>query len=230
MPVGGRGGLSRAHPRSRGEHTIVEIAAQIISGSSPLARGTRSAHEGRVDHRGLIPARAGNTTMKTSQAGWKRAHPRSRGEHPIGSEMFDLPSGSSPLARGTQHPVHAVRNGGGLIPARAGNTATRHVRYEITGAHPRSRGEHHHDETIDSQVTGSSPLARGTRVQNSCSVYVVGLIPARAGNTRVPFQWLRVRGAHPRSRGEHMLVDRINTAGEGSSPLARGTRLPDPQC
>ena len=52
---------------------------------------------------------------------------------------------------------------------------------------------------------------------------VVGLIPARAGNTDRLRAVLEDLGAHPRSRGEHCPgTVRCRGAG-GSSPLARGT-------
>ena len=91
-------------------------------GSSPLARGTHwfQLHNPGVE--GLIPARAGNTTMKIIKSKTHRAHPRSRGEHIIWDMAYGIALGSSPLARGTRHSRRRVRLHGGLIPARAGNT------------------------------------------------------------------------------------------------------------
>ena len=53
--------LIAAHPRSRGEHLQLDQLRTLTRGSSPLARGTLSAHEDEVRARRLIPARAGNT-------------------------------------------------------------------------------------------------------------------------------------------------------------------------
>ena len=50
-----------AHPRSRGEHLTSAPFSIDESGSSPLARGTRSRTTARVSPVRLIPARAGNT-------------------------------------------------------------------------------------------------------------------------------------------------------------------------
>ena len=50
-----------------------------------------------------------------------------------------------------------------------------------------------------------------------------GLIPARAGNTPSPQGTVRSRWAHPRSRGEHLLLTVNALLAWGSSPLARGT-------
>ena len=73
--------------------------------------------------------------------------------------------------------------GGGLIPARAGNTKRKTSGIFSTRAHPRSRGEHFDTLGITHPKKGSSPLARGTRRVTSWITDPWGLIPARAGNT-----------------------------------------------
>ena len=157
---------SSAHPRSRGEHQLLDLCRSRNYGSSPLARGTLIALIGSVLVLRLIPARAGNTPgLSPPRRQWS-AHPRSRGEHVLlkSGSVFD--SGSSPLARGTHE--HRL-NGGGtsrLIPARAGNTGRVSRLTIIAAAHPRSRGEHVHVPTLWGRYTGSSPLARGTRPLN----------------------------------------------------------------
>ena len=56
----------RAHPRSRGEHIDASELFVAQKGSSPLARGTRFLRRQGNQGRGLIPARAGNTTSSSS--------------------------------------------------------------------------------------------------------------------------------------------------------------------
>ena len=51
----------RAHPRSRGEHQVIELEQFAAGGSSPLARGTLIDVSEAFSIFGLIPARAGNT-------------------------------------------------------------------------------------------------------------------------------------------------------------------------
>ena len=69
---------------------------------------------------------------------------------------------------------------------------------------------------------GSSPLARGLPGGQRQRRLLRGIIPARAGFTRVR-HWL-IDGArdHPRSRGVYRDGETSNGVGPGSSPLARG--------
>ena len=137
------GGRSRrAHPRSRGEHFVLSARLLWRMGSSPLARGTRPLVSDKISQGGLIPARAGNTTRQSRPGGAHRAHPRSRGEHPILVLISSRRAGSSPLARGTPGFISIKHDATGLIPARAGNTVWGGVTIRTIRAHPRSRGEH----------------------------------------------------------------------------------------
>ena len=111
----------------------------------------------------------------------------------------------------------------GLIPARAGNTPFQVIQSRANRAHPRSRGEHAFADFRTNTTWGSSPLARGTPKTLPLMVQMMGLIPARAGNTYFSSALSAPRWAHPRSRGEHYRMPVVAFNGSGSSPLARGT-------
>ena len=66
----------RAHPRSRGEHADFSTFGRGLSGSSPLARGTQCTNSPAFGKIGLIPARAGNTTVTRVPVTRSGAHPR----------------------------------------------------------------------------------------------------------------------------------------------------------
>ena len=152
----------RAHPRSRGEHHLMQALRLLVPGSSPLARGTHGLYNWLAEVGGLIPARAGNTVLPEPGHWFAGAHPRSRGEHPKRTSICSSDTGSSPLARGTPPERTFSFNLTGLIPARAGNTS-RWLRVGVfLGAHPRSRGEHKMACVKIMRRPGSSPLARGT--------------------------------------------------------------------
>ena len=70
-----------AHPRSRGENSLVRSATKDGSGSSPLARGKQVLPGPRSGLPGLIPARAGKTATLARALSCFWAHPRSRGEN-----------------------------------------------------------------------------------------------------------------------------------------------------
>ena len=201
--VGEDGVFGGAHPRSRGEHCGVKVRRRIMTGSSPLARGTLRQLRYGAEVTGLIPARAGNTNLTISSTSTSRAHPRSRGEHNLRERAYERFLGSSPLARGTPVRVPPAFVGVGLIPARAGNTLTPYTFVVQHAAHPRSRGEHTLPISPLMSVAGSSPLARGTPLSAPAHTPRRGLIPARAGNTLPLVGRVARSRAHPRSRGEH---------------------------
>ena len=70
---------------------------------------------------------------------------------------------------------------------------------------------------------GSSPLARGTRVDGYWGCRHRRLIPARAETTAAHAESRQCPGDHPRSRREHGSSARSTHRPHESSPLARGT-------
>ena len=171
----------RAHPRSRGEHSVTLPSGASFTGSSPLTRGARenrpqwggqggSSPLTRGAPRrstpctvnvGLIPAHAGSTQPRLAIPFTFPAHPRSRGEHHWPSSWNLVIAGSSPLTRGAQALAVLTEQGWGLIPAHAGSTWCRCAFWFPSWAHPRSRGEHLKQSQTHWLTSGSSPLTRG---------------------------------------------------------------------
>ena len=75
----------RDHPRSRGVYSWRSGVSTPPIGSSPLARGLRDRPVVTGYEGGIIPARAGFTTLNPSPARARRDHPRSRGVYTCGS-------------------------------------------------------------------------------------------------------------------------------------------------
>ena len=92
----------------------------------------------------------------------------------------------------------------------------------MTEDHPRSRGVYYGRITDVTPFTGSSPLARGLRLDLEGDAGQRRIIPARAGFTPPPAGKGRPPGDHPRSRGVYLLRRRTRRSALGSSPLARG--------
>ena len=136
--------------------------------------------------------------------------------------------GSSPLSRGIPNLWGAGQGCVRIIPALAGNTASLAACNGTHQDHPRSRGEYHQTEHVDGDVEGSSPLSRGIHVLVRRDVLHPRIIPALAGNTRLPPTRQRSGTDHPRSRGEYLLSPSIGGGCGGSSPLSRGIHSPTP--
>ena len=115
--------IRRDHPRACGEHFHTLLATLRTPGSSPRLRGTRQVRRGFADHRGIIPALAGNTQREVVPRTLHRDHPRACGEHVFLNLSTLSDMGSSPRLRGTL--LACLRAGflRGIIPALAGNTS-----------------------------------------------------------------------------------------------------------
>ncbi len=215
----------------RGEHLRHVTPGGQAGGSSPHARGAQDLNTGKLVDTGLIPACAGSTTGHALNVSRCAAHPRMRGEHACMDSSTSCMYGSSPHARGAQRGPTRVRPHDRLIPACAGSTARRSGPRPPRWAHPRMRGEHLMPILSAILLKGSSPHARGARRDRHWCAARVGLIPACAGSTspRTPrTRWWR---AHPRMRGEHVVMTILQGLVWGSSPHARGARhsRPDDQ-
>ena len=193
--------FSRDHPRSRGVYSTGMSAETGRTGSSPLARGLRNQQAEIIIRSGIIPARAGFTSDRCRSHTPATDHPRSRGVYVGALNGAHVRPGSSPLARGlpATHPI--VQALVGIIPARAGFTASEHAASHSRPDHPRSRGVYGRVCLGLARVVGSSPLARGLRRGSPKTAPSTGIIPARAGFTRTRTGDGRRAWDHPRSRG-----------------------------
>ena len=190
------------HPRSRGVYSFARSLESRSSGSSPLARGLQTYDALKWIVQRIIPARAGFTWICRTGTVCCR--------------------GSSPLARGLRDAEGRPQLRDRIIPARAGFTELCLRNQARRGDHPRSRGVYRASRSSTVAKVGSSPLARGLLARATITVFVDGIIPARAGFTsprRIPRRYGR---DHPRSRGVYPVVIQARDAKWGSSPLARG--------
>ena len=106
-----------------------------------------------------------------------------RGEHspPLRGPLGYL--GSSPHARGAHAKPVVPAADLGIIPACAGSTTRCTGEITPSGDHPRMRGEHPPPSESTSAMWGSSPHARGARVEVLRLRDHHGIIPACAGST-----------------------------------------------
>ncbi len=191
-----------AHPRAGGDHGGEPAVTMCHVGSSPRGRGPLPVPGGEIEHRGLIPARAGTTPVRRRAGRRGRAHPRAGGDHrPQRGERLRV-RGSSPRGRGPRR-VRDVRvDRAGLIPARAGTTIEWCGQASAVWAHPRAGGDHRQVPRETPPFRGSSPRGRGPR-------HRLILSDAR-------------QQAHPRAGGDHVRQQAGPFATTGSSPRGRG--------
>ena len=213
----------RDHPRVCGEHVVGERKGSVQTGSSPRMRGTPFPTSKPCVTMGIIPAYAGNTSVRLeSRARW-RDHPRVCGEHAV-KRKSDWPRpGSSPRMRGTLRQTDLPSGHVGIIPAYAGNTGILKNLLKRIGDHPRVCGEHLISDFNNAGYAGSSPRMRGTLLWKPSTLSTDGIIPAYAGNTSAFMISFAICRDHPRVCGEHdSQIGGWNLFG-GSSPRMRGT-------
>ena len=134
-------------------------------------------------------------------------------------------NGSSPLTRGTPVQTASIRGLLRFIPAYAGNSVMTANWAPLMPVHPRLRGELISLSDADLDFVGSSPLTRGTHSQEDPLSASGRFIPAYAGNSERRSCCSVLLPVHPRLRGELSISVTFVEAGNGSSPLTRGTQF-----
>ncbi len=198
----GRAGISRDHPRIRGEHAVATVKFIWEGGSSPHTRGAPPGGRG-----GVVSL---------------RDHPRIRGEHMHVYPPVSRFDGSSPHTRGALYlKVHLLRCPR-IIPAYAGSTSPAPAPSSAQSDHPRIRGEHIKISVTADTKRGSSPHTRGAPQEGAVHGLRARIIPAYAGSTAVGWRRRRRLADHPRIRGEHDARGGARDGRAGSSPHTRG--------
>ena len=211
-----------AHPRVCGENHVAGLRRQAAAGSSPRVRGKPAWGRPPRSRPGLIPARAGKTWSPRARSASTTAHPRACGENVDADHVRRVHRGSSPRVRGKRkrRPLGLPRRG--LIPARAGKTGHAPPPRRGGRAHPRACGENTNTPYDLHHLRGSSPRVRGKRAEGQGRLSPVGLIPARAGKTRLHKMHVLTIQAHPRACGENFTKRDRPHMSNGSSPRVRG--------
>ena len=212
------------HPRACGERTSSQCRERRSPGSSPRVRGTLGYATFACCTLRIIPARAGNAGVVDDQPGAHADHPRACGERSGASFRTRGRSGSSPRVRGTLSGWTDSPAATRIIPARAGNAAGVGNSDFSRSDHPRACGERDFLRPGVRPRSGSSPRVRGTPVGPDPNVRVTRIIPARAGNAKLPSMDVYPPPDHPRACGERRRARTPILAWSGSSPRVRGTR------
>ena len=145
-----------AHPRSRGENTVVRRSLSIPRGSSPLTRGKRVGVTLDAWRRGLIPAHAGKTTSGAFKNMNAAAHPRSRGENTSRPALLLRRSIRSWKPLSLPSPLEVTQFGS------LAQLTRRRIRFGVLASSFRVVGAHHECESIEvNRLPWVSPRQEG---------------------------------------------------------------------
>ena len=213
---------SRAYPRSRGATGELGHCCCRRQGLSPLTRGNPGALLTFPSRRGPIPAHAGQPNFHDYRPGWSGAYPRSRGATRASCRPGRSHEGLSPLTRGNHRSKIPDDIAAWPIPAHAGQPPCTPPRRSGAWAYPRSRGATYGSAVVQGPRWGLSPLTRGNPTDSASAPYILGPIPAHAGQPSAPFNQQGPDGAYPRSRGATLRLAPAFPCRPGLSPLTRG--------
>ena len=171
------------HPRECGANKFPFGVRPSLCGSSPRVRGKLTITLQHLQANRIIPASAGQTVQGVSRIGADKDHPRECGANSRINVMVRLPVGSSPRVRGKQVKGVLRAQFGRIIPASAGQTASRSCCRGSAGDHPRECGAN--CALADKSVFegGSSPRVRGKHTRAAEGAVHLRIIPASAGQT-----------------------------------------------
>ena len=109
--------------------------------------------------------------------------------------------GLSPRVRGNLHGRSICGGGRGSIPERAGEPVPLAGESGQQGVYPRACGGTGAPSVWAIIQTGLSPRVRGNRGQVASVSFILGSIPARAGEPRAAWPLRKRRGVYPRACG-----------------------------
>ena len=182
--------------------------------------------------------------MHTQNVNTAAVYPRSRGEHGSVTTGTNITIGLSRLTQGTRAFFCSAGNSLRFIPAAAGNTNRQRTYARSSVVYPPlmwgngdsivrawvgaglslpERGTRSYSVPVLVRLCSLSPLAPGKQGWMICTEPASRLIPAAAGNTHLPGLIPDSDSVYPRWRGEHYLIDAMQSGQPGLSPLMRGT-------
>ena len=210
------------HPRACGANGKTRTLGDVLTGSSPRMRGKRCAHVLNAADSRIIPAHAGQTSMRFRCPRPWSDHPRACGANTGYCKHVHDTLGSSPRMRGKQispRPcIFCVR----IIPAHAGQTAWSSGPLGQAPDHPRACGANRCIFSNVSASSGSSPRMRGKPIRERRGALQCRIIPAHAGQTPAHLASVDVGPDHPRACGANFRFSNGGMSVSGSSPRMRG--------
>ena len=193
-------------------------------GSSPRMRGKPVELGYGIRKSRIIPAHAGQTSIRSRPARTCPDHPRACGANANWIRLSCPPRGSSPRMRGKHVLPYSGTAQGRIIPAHAGQTRIASTEVTYRPDHPRACGANHASHVFGRFNHGSSPRMRGKRRCQSAGRTCGRIIPAHAGQTDSYAHCFFDGSDHPRACGANSTRYNARHMPTGSSPRMRGKR------
>ena len=171
------------HPRRRGDFSPSPPPMRRFPESPRQARGLLFLVDLLGDDRGITPAGAGTSQLRTARRSCRRNHPRRRGDFPPNADDTPPSRESPPQARGLLDRGCGALGADGITPAGAGTSWSVVRRRSFPGNHPRRRGDFVSSPSPSGQPSESPPQARGLRRRRSRERRARGITPAGAGTS-----------------------------------------------
>ena len=188
-------------------------------------RGSRIADGLEPERRGPIPAHAGEPTQSCRSGLLPRAYPRACGGADSGRIAALRDGGLSPRMRGSR----CCEGGSGMmtgpIPAHAGEPHHASGAGCRPRAYPRACGGAGRTPDLVALEGGLSPRMRGSQIHHPEPLFVLGPIPAHAGEPVDGLQQRIELGAYPRACGGAAMTPRPSRMVTGLSPRMRGSQF-----
>ena len=216
-----------AHPRGCGADKPGLGTGARMAGSSPRVRGRPLASLISSGAIRLIPAGAGQTSVRIPPLNRGGAHPRGCGADRITVTATGCDGGSSPRVRGRPVAGGVRAEDAGLIPAGAGQTRPSQAASWCPTAHPRGCGADTRDYQLVPLHDGSSPRVRGRPKFVTGQLTREGLIPAGAGQTTQESDSHPSQSAHPRGCGADFRTGFFQPECRGLIPAGAGQTASD---
>ena len=173
----------RAYPRERGGNMRHYGGLPMTWGLSPRTRGKLKPVLRSSITLGPIPANAGETITNATMFHALRAYPRERGGNAYCPAFWRVNAGLSPRTRGKPIELDFDKTKLGPIPANAGETRRYDQDRKRFRAYPRERGGNGLAIPKTFSSAGLSPRTRGKLFGSLTTPFVMGPIPANAGET-----------------------------------------------
>ena len=173
--------FAKVYPRVGGGTVDGSKPIGVVQGLSPRWRGNRLHKASESLRLRSIPALAGEPSPTLRACRKMTVYPRVGGGTQCGNGGWMMPAGLSPRWRGNRFHLPRAKVRHGSIPALAGEPSSSVSNTALPPVYPRVGGGTVADLSVSPRTWGLSPRWRGNLNNSGSFEYIMGSIPALAG-------------------------------------------------